>query len=85
MKRSLMVLFACLVAGSAFADVTLTNKDASSHDITIKCGSGSTTQTSIGSNVTRGIGTGPCTVTVKDNGSTYSAQDGDKIVIKTGN
>ena len=64
------------------ADVSLTNRDSKSHEITIKCSS--TTHTSIGANVTRGIGKGPCTVTLKSNGASGSGSGSDKLVIKDG-
>jgi hypothetical protein len=69
-------------AGVASANVSLTNRDAKAHDITIKCST--TTQTSIGSNVTRDIGRGPCTVTVKSTGASGSGNGSDKLVIKNG-
>ena len=69
-------------ASPASADVTLTNRDNRSHDIAIKCST--TTHTSIGSNVTRGIGRGPCTVTVKSTGASGSGNGNDKLVIKNG-
>ena len=67
-------------AGTAMADVSLTNRDSKSHEITIKCSS--TTHTSIGANVTRGIGKGPCTVTLKSNGASGSGSGSDKLGIK---
>lgn len=67
---------------AATADVSLTNKDGKSHEITIKCST--TTHTSIGSNVTRGIGKGPCTVTLKSNNASGSGSGSDKLVIKNG-
>ena len=79
----LITIVGCALSSwSAVADVSLTNRDGKSHDITIKCSS--TTQTSIGSNVTRGIGRGPCTVTVKSTGASGSGTGDDKLVIKNG-
>jgi hypothetical protein len=79
------VFLTVLFASPAFADVTLTNKDSVSHDISIQCGGGGgTTQTSISSNTTRSIGSGPCKVTDKETGATYSGEDGDTITINAG-
>ena len=75
----------CVLAALSFAahaDVTLTNRDSKSHDITIKCNT--TTQTSISSNTTRGIGRGPCTVTVKSTKASATGSGNDKLVIKNG-
>lgn len=66
----------------SYADLTLTNRDGKAHDITIKCST--TTQTSIGSNVTRGIGKGPCTVTVKSTNASATGSGNAKMVIKNG-
>ena len=71
-----------LLPFAALADVSLTNKDSKSHEITIKCST--TTHTSIGANVTRGIGKGPCTVTLKSNNASGSGSGSDKLVIKNG-
>lgn len=82
MKKALITVLLCAASVPAMASVKLTNKDSASHDITIKCGS--TVQTSIGSNVTRDIGSGSCTVTVKSTGESGSGSDGDSLVIKDG-
>lgn len=71
-----------LFCATAYADITLTNRDSKSHDITIKCST--TTQTSIGSNVTRSIGNGPCTVTVKSTNASATGSGNAKLVIKNG-
>ncbi len=84
MKNILKTISYALLSMSsiAYADLTLTNRDGKSHDITIKCST--TTQTSIGSNVTRGIGKGPCTVTVKSTNASATASGNAKLVIKNG-
>ncbi len=71
-----------LLSSTAYADLTLTNRDSKSHDITIKCST--TTQTSIASNVTRSIGNGPCTVTVKSTNASATGSGNAKMVIKNG-
>ena len=71
-----------LFSFNAYADLTLTNRDSKSHDITIKCST--TTQTSIASNVTRSIGNGPCTVTVKSTNASATGSGNAKMVIKNG-
>lgn len=71
-----------LVTTSAFASVKLVNKDSDNYDITIKCSS--TTQTSIGSNVSRDIGNGPCEVTIKSSGVSETGADGETLVIQGG-
>ena len=81
-KRLFMSAILSLVATTAFASVKLINKDSDSYDITIKCSS--TTQTSIGSNVSRDIGNGPCEVTLKSNGESGTGAEGDTLVIKDG-
>lgn len=72
----------CALSWSALADVSLTNRDSKSHDITIKCSS--TTQASIGSNVMRGVGRGPCTVIVKSTGASGSGNGNDNLLIENG-
>lgn len=71
-----------LFSFNAYADLTLTNRDSKAHDITIKCST--TTQTSIGANVTRSIGNGPCTVTVKSTNASATGSGNAKLVIKNG-
>jgi hypothetical protein len=71
-----------LIPSLAGADVTLTNRDAKAHDIIIKCSS--TSHASIGSNTTRGIGKGPCTVTVKSSKASATGNGNDTLVIKNG-
>lgn len=78
-SRCALVLVALLVPATAFA-VKLVNKDGGSHDITIKCST--TTHTSIGANVTRDIGSGPCTVTVKRNSASGTGSGNDTLVIR---
>jgi hypothetical protein len=87
MKRAIQLAQAAVLAmpflsTAAYADVSLTNRDSQSHDITVKCGS--TTQTSIGSNTTRGLGRGPCTVTVKSTKASATGNGNDKLIIKNG-
>jgi hypothetical protein len=76
------LLASLLMSSAAYADVSLTNRDSQAHDITVKCGS--TTQTSIGSNTTRGLGRGPCTVTVKSTKASATGNGNDKLIIKNG-
>ena len=71
-----------LCSSAAIADVSLTNRDSKAHDILIKCSS--TSHASIGSNTTRGIGKGPCTVTVKSTNASAAGNGSDKRVIKNG-
>lgn len=80
-KVQIMIVALGLGAPSLFA-VKLVNKDSSSHDISIKCST--TTTTSIGGNVTRDIGNGPCTVTVKKTNSSATASGSSTITIKDG-
>lgn len=76
-----LALLACALAPSAFA-VKLINKDGTNHNITIKCST--TTQTSIGGNVHRDVGAGPCTVTVQRTGSSATGNGADTLVIQNG-
>ncbi len=80
--KTLSVIFALGLATPAAFAVKLTNKDSSSHDITIKCST--TTQTSLSGNTTRDIGNGPCTVTVKKTNSSATASGNSTLVIKDG-
>ena len=82
MKKYLLALM-LLASTAAMASVHLHNEDGQSYDITVKCSSGTVTQTSISISTVSDIGTGPCTVTIKDGGST-TAQDGQDIYIKNG-
>lgn len=82
-KLTVFTALAVMAATSAFADVTLVNKDVK-QDISIKCGTGAVTWTSIESNVTRSIGMGPCTVTVKATNKSAEALDGETLEIATG-
>lgn len=68
--------------GGAIADVSLINRDGKSHEITLKCSS--TSHTSIGANSTRGLGKGPCTVTLKGSNASATGSGNQKIVIKNG-
>lgn len=71
-----------LCSSAAIADVSLTNRDSKAHDIIIKCAS--TSHASIGPNTTRGVGKGPCTVTVKSTNASATGNGTDKLVIKNG-
>ncbi len=77
-----MCAFALLASGSALGAVKVVNKDSDSHDLNIKCNSGS--DTSIAGSSTRDIGNGPCTVTVKKTGSSASGSGNDVLTIKDG-
>lgn len=83
MKKIMLALGLFLFSSTVQANVTLINKDSSSHDISIKCSS-STTSTSISGGTTRSIGNGPCTVTVKDSGATATGNDGQTLTITGG-
>lgn len=83
-----MTLFrlACLMAVAgvpvAASAMKLVNKDSETHEVAIKCST--TTHTSIGGNVTRDIGNGPCTVTVKKSGASGGGSGNDTLEIKNG-
>jgi len=66
----------------AMAGVKLVNKDGQSHDILIKCSSSA--DSSVGGSSTRDLGNGPCTVTVKQSGSSATASGNDTLTIKDG-
>ncbi len=67
---------------AAYADVSLTNRDSKAHDIIIKCAS--TSHASIGPNTTRGVGKGPCTVTLKSTNASATGNGNDTLVIHNG-
>lgn len=63
--------------------VTLINKDmAVVHRITVKCQS--TQETTINPNETRDLGKGPCTVTVKNTGESFTASGNTYLEIRRG-
>ncbi len=75
------VLVALTLPAAAHA-VKLVNKDSETHEISIKCST--TTHTSIGGNVTRDIGNGPCTVTIKKTNASGSGSGNDTLEIRNG-
>lgn len=77
---SLVGLLCC--GQQAMAGVKLVNKDGQSHDILIKCSSSA--DSSVGGSSTRDLGNGPCTVTVKQSGSSATGSGNDTLTIKDG-
>lgn len=82
MKRVILLsaLLTVGLAGAAMAEVKVQNKDDKAHDLSIKCGSGSTLKRSIQPGTISGVGTGPCTITV-DGGGGGTVGDGETYVI----
>ena len=81
MKPFILVTMLAATASLAFA-VKLINRDSTSHDLVVKCSS--TAQTSIGGSSTRDLGNGPCTVTVKETGSSATASGSQNLMIQNG-
>ena len=88
MSKKILALVAAgaitLLSATAFASVTLTNKDAKSYKLLIassdSCFSG--THTSIGSNTTTSVGSGY--ICINEEKPAYKVEDGKSYVIKDG-
>ena len=82
MKKLILMTLTFVCMAQAVQAIRLYNKDSESHKVIIKCSS--TTHTEIGSNSSRDIGNGPCTVTLKDTGASISASGSTDIIIEKG-
>ncbi len=82
-----MALLGVLVPALAFAEITLTNKDANSYQYTLKCGS-TTRETSIAGGksdkFSTPAGSTECTLTLKNGGTSCTVKDGGSCVIQSG-
>jgi hypothetical protein len=82
-----IALVGLLVPAIAFAEITLTNKDANSYQYTLKCGS-TTRDTSIAGGKTDKFstpaGSTECTLTMKTGGTSCTVKDGGSCTIQSG-
>ena len=87
LTTSVVALLALLAPAAAFAQITLTNKDANSYQYTLKCGS-TTRDTSIAGGKTDKFstpaGSTECTLTMKNGGTSCTVKDGGSCVIASG-